>query len=275
MIIRIALLILTLLTAVPGISANGPTIPADHSAEADTLALTKESESKFPVVEMASAAGAYAFSALFIGTKPFVDWRTDLQKHISQNGAHKTKADNYLRYVPFAMPFVFDVCGLKGEHRILDKALITGISFATVTATTQLSKVIFNEKRPDSEACNSFPSGHVSTVVAGAEIVRREYWNSNKWVAMSGYLVAATVAYLRIHNNRHWINDVVGGAALGYMSTTFAYWIYPKIFPRRAAVHRRDVLDRMRYKKSRAGEMIIAAPYVSASGAGMACTVTF
>ena len=34
---------------------------------------------------------------------------------------------------------------------------------------------------------------------------------------------------MRIHNDRHWVNDVVGGAALGYLSTTFAYWLYPKI----------------------------------------------
>lgn len=33
-----------------------------------------------------------------------------------------------------------------------------------------------------------------------------------------------------MHNDRHWANDVLAGAAVGMLSTKFAYWLYPKLF---------------------------------------------
>lgn len=241
----------------------------------DTLAVIRAAENRFPVVEMATSAGVFAFSALFVGVEPFVSWRHEAQKHISQHGRHKTEVDNYLQYLPLVTPFVLDVCGVKGEHRFLDKVLLTGMSYATFAVLNNVAKYTFREKRPNSPARNSFPSGHTGTVVTGAEILRREYWNTNKWLAMSGYVVAAGVAYLRIHNDRHWINDVVGGAAVGFLSTTFAYWIYPKIFRKRAAIHYNDLLIRQRDKGRPAGEMVVAAPFVTDGGGGLALSYTF
>ena len=40
--------------------------------------------------------------------------------------------------------------------------------------------------------------------------------------------------YLRIYNDRHYINDVVAGACIGVISTKLAYWLYPKIFTKSA-----------------------------------------
>lgn len=241
----------------------------------DTLAVIRAAENRFPVVEMATSAGVFALSALFVDTKPFVTWRHEAQKHISQHGHHKTEVDNYLQYLPLVVPFALDVCGVKGEHRLLDKVLLAGMSYATFAVLNNVAKYTFREKRPDSDARNSFPSGHTGTVVTGAELLRREYWNTNKWLAMSGYVVAAGVAYLRIHNDRHWINDVVGGAAVGFLSTTFAYWIYPKIFRKRAAIHYNDLLIRQRDKGRPAGEMVVAAPFVTGGGGGLALSYTF
>lgn len=241
----------------------------------DTLAVIRAAENRFPVVEMATSAGVFAFSALFVGVEPFVSWRHEAQKHISQHGHHKTEVDNYLQYLPLVVPFALDVCGVKGEHRLLDKVLLAGMSYATFAVLNNVAKYTFREKRPDSDARNSFPSGHTGTVVTGAELLRREYWNTNKWLAMSGYVVAAGVAYLRIHNDRHWINDVVGGAAVGFLSTTFAYWIYPKIFRKRAAIHYNDLLIRQRDKGRPAGEMVVAAPFVTGGGGGLALSYTF
>lgn len=250
-------------------------MPARSLVVTDTLAVIRAAENRFPVVEMATSAGVFAFSALFVGVEPFVSWRHEAQKHISQHGRHKTEVDNYLQYLPLVTPFVLDVCGVKGEHRFLDKVLLTGMSYATFAVLNNVAKYTFREKRPNSPARNSFPSGHTGTVVTGAEILRREYWNTNKWLAMSGYVVAAGVAYLRIHNDRHWVNDVIGGAAIGYLSTTFAYWIYPKIFRKRAAIHYNDLLIRQRDKGRPAGEMVVAAPFVTGGGGGLALSYTF
>ena len=51
---------------------------------------------------------------------------------------------------------------------------------------------------------------------------------------LCGYAVAAATGYLRIYNDRHYINDVVAGACIGVISTKLAYWLYPKIFTKSA-----------------------------------------
>lgn len=102
---------------------------------------------------------------------------------------------------------------------------------------------------------------------------------------MAGYACALAVAYLRVYNNRHWVNDVVGGAAIGYMSTAFAYWLYPKIFRRRAALHREELLRRIDPEGQAAFTPLpptpdrtlrcFATPYASTTSAGLSCILTF
>ena len=95
---------------------------------------------------------------------------------------------------------------------------------------------------------------------------------------MSGYVVVAAVAYLRIHYDRHWINDVVGGAELGYLSKTFAYWIYPKIFHKRTRMHRDVLLQRIAPVPEKKGTGSLgwtAAPFVSNGSYGIAANLVF
>lgn len=229
---------------------------------------------KFPVAEFVVPAATFAVAALFVKTPFLVDWREEVQKHLSNHGKNKTSVDNYLQYVPAAAPYLLYACGYKGEHNFLDKTILLAMSAATFAVVNNTLKFAFNEKRPDSNAHNSFPSGHTGTAFMGAEYMRREYWNHNKWVAMSGYVVATAVAYLRIYNDRHWINDVVGGAAIGYLSTTFAYWIYPKIFRKRERMHRQELL--IRQKKARQpGQMVMATPFATGHCAGINLSYTF
>ncbi len=65
----------------------------------------------------------------------------------------------------------------------------------------------------------------------GAELVRMEY--GNKIYGWSAYAIAGSVAFLRIYNNRHWLNDVIAGAGVGILSARIGYWLLPlnqKIF---------------------------------------------
>ncbi len=225
-----------------------------------------------PWKELGISAGVFTFSSLFVDVQPFKRFRYWVHDQVSHKGKDKTEVDNYLQYVPAAAPLLLYACGYKGDHNFLDKTILLAMSAATFAVLNNVAKYAFNEKRPDSNAHNSFPSGHTGTVVMGAEFMRREYWNTNKWVAMSGYVVAAGVAYLRMHNDRHWINDVIGGAALGYFSTTLSYWLYPKIFRKRAAAHRQELLIRNQRKPA---PMVLAAPYVTTGGGGFAVSYTF
>ena len=73
-------------------------------------------------------------------------------------------------------------------------------------------KNLVREKRPDSNAHDSFPSGHataafsVATVEAGLHPHQAPLW----------YLGAALISYSRVRLHRHTVGDVAAGAALGF-----------------------------------------------------------
>lgn len=64
---------------------------------------------------------------------------------------------------------------------------------------------------------NSFPSGHTQTAFAVASTFALEY-QDNLWVAIPAYTLAATTAYARIRDNKHWPSDVFTGAMIGFFS---------------------------------------------------------
>ena len=78
-------------------------------------------------------------------------------------------------------------------------------------ALTQAIKVTAQRDRPTGECC-SFPSGHSSATFATAAVLERHLGYRNAWPT---YLVATYVGMSRLHDNRHFLSDVVFGAALG------------------------------------------------------------
>jgi hypothetical protein len=66
--------------------------------------------------------------------------------------------------------------------------------------------------RPDASNSLSFPSGHAAITFATATVIERHLgWRK----AILGYGIASYVAVSRLHDNRHWLSDVVFGAAVG------------------------------------------------------------
>lgn len=61
---------------------------------------------------------------------------------------------------------------------------------------------------------DAFPSGHTTVAFAAATALDGE--TSARWIPWVGYPLATLVGWSRVHDNRHWTSDVVGGAALGY-----------------------------------------------------------
>lgn len=226
-------------------------------------------------------------SAFFVETPKLVQARHWVQEQIANpTGQPKTAVDDYIQYLPMLSSYALYFCGVKGEHNLVDRTIILAMSYATFAVVNHTMKFAFDEKRPNTGALNSFPSGHTGTCFVGAEFLRREYWSTNKWIGVAGYACATAVAYLRIYNNRHWINDVVAGAAIGYMSTSFAYWLYPKIFRKRHERHQQELLrgvDPEGFTASSDLEILrkddsvkwFATPFASASSAGVSCLVTF
>ncbi|MCU1382880.1 MAG: superfamily protein [Acidobacteria bacterium] len=86
------------------------------------------------------------------------------------------------------------------QAQIMSEILIEPLKFAT------------HRLRPDASNYQSFPSGHASVTFAAATVIERHLgWRKS----VLGYAVASYVAMSRIHDNRHYLSDVVFGAAVG------------------------------------------------------------
>jgi membrane-associated phospholipid phosphatase len=79
---------------------------------------------------------------------------------------------------------------------------------------TQALKNTARRDRPTGECC-AFPSGHASAAFATASVFERHLGYRG---AVPTFAIAAYVATSRLHDNRHWLSDVVFGGALGVAS---------------------------------------------------------
>lgn len=133
-------------------------------------------------------------------------------------------ADDYIQYIPALTYLTFGLFGVKSKHGFKERLLVESTAYLTMAALTNIGKYSFKEKRPDSNAKNSFPSGHTATVFTGAELMREEY---GLGMGIGAYTIALGVSFLRIYNGRHWLNDVFAGAGLGVLSARIGYWMLP------------------------------------------------
>jgi len=91
-----------------------------------------------------------------------------------------------------------------------------GMDLVRAQAVTELLvasiKFASHRERPDGSNYQSFPSGHAAiTFAAAAAIERHLGWKRS----LAAYAVAAYVSASRLHDNRHYLSDVVFGAAVG------------------------------------------------------------
>ncbi len=73
-------------------------------------------------------------------------------------------------------------------------------------------KALVGRQRPDGTDHRSFPSGHSANALAVASAVARGHGPAFQAAV---YLSAATVPLARLHANRHYLSDVLAGAAIG------------------------------------------------------------
>jgi hypothetical protein len=86
------------------------------------------------------------------------------------------------------------------QAQILTEMLVEPLKFAT------------GRERPDGSNNQSFPSGHAAITFATATVIERHLgWRRS----VLGYAIASYVATSRLHDNRHYLSDVIFGAAVG------------------------------------------------------------
>lgn len=95
------------------------------------------------------------------------------------------------------------------------QAALLGLQALAVNAAeTELLQSLVREQRPDHSDHGSFPSLHASTAFTMATIID-EYDSKYGLLAYAG---AGLISYSRIELDKHHWQDVLGGAALGYLN---------------------------------------------------------
>jgi membrane-associated phospholipid phosphatase len=85
-------------------------------------------------------------------------------------------------------------------------------AFLLTGAYTSVLKAAVGRERPNGQDHRSFPSGHSSNAFALAAVAQRHYgWK----VGIPAYVTASAVAVSRLRYDKHYLSDVVAGAALG------------------------------------------------------------
>lgn len=156
-------------------------------------------------------------------------WLSSVKKEVRGNMHHMRgnssfRADDYVQYLPVAANLGLGFLGVKAKHPFRERLVVSATAYATMALIVNVTKVAVGENRPGSTARNSFPSGHTATAFTGAELLREEYGN---WYGLGAYALATGVAFLRLYNDRHWLNDVLAGAGVGILSARIGYWLLP------------------------------------------------
>lgn len=219
-----------------------PAAPAPQAVEVDwtvdglvtggALALWLGSEAMKDQLAPASCRWC-AVNGLDGGVRDAVVW--------SDPKAAKTASDVLVLGVPLGVA-AYDAVAMGGLKRAAPDILIIGEAVAISGALAQATKFLAARQRPyaangyvtvASEGVDdhlSFYSAHTtiafSAVAAGgmlAQLRGDEHW---PWVYGVGFTAAAATGYLRMAADKHWLTDVLVGAATGTAVGLAVPWLH-------------------------------------------------
>ena len=105
------------------------------------------------------------------------------------------------------------------EAAIFSSVTVEGLKYAAGRARPNAS-LSANDWRA---AGSSFPSLHAGAAFAIGTVFAESGSDDYRWLRrIVGYGVAGATAYARLHDNAHWLSDVVAGAAVGMASAHFS-----------------------------------------------------
>lgn len=118
---------------------------------------------------------------------------------------------------------VDDSSGRAESYTMLEA---TGFSLVT----TEALKFAAGRERPNEtmhvnewrEGGSSFPAAHASAAFAVGTVLAESGGDNFRWLRrILGYGMASATAYVRLHDNVHWLSDTVAGAAIGVSTAAF------------------------------------------------------
>lgn len=138
----------------------------------------------------------------------------------------RTYVDDYLQFSPIVAAYGLDAMGYPSKTDLGNRTLILIKGEMAMFGITQLMKRTLRQRRPDGSNMHSFPSGHTAQAFASATFLCQEYQHRFRWMPYLAYGAASGVGAMRIVNNKHFISDVLVGAAIGILSMKASYWTH-------------------------------------------------
>lgn len=168
-------------------------------------------------------------AALFLVDKPVIEGFQNFNRHNGESGENFSA--NFLE--PWGAEYSVAVIGgligygmLANDGKSQSTGLLALESFVLASMVIQIPKRLIGRARPDSGDDVSpvrfegpfhgtaLPSGHTTAVFAVASVIANQY-SDTPIVPVISYSVATLAGLSRIYDGRHWLSDVVAGAAVG------------------------------------------------------------
>ncbi len=144
---------------------------------------------------------------------------------------HESKKWEYATsMIPFAVSWGLKAAGVESRSKTKRMLLANALGLGFTCGITELLKHTADETRPNGHDNHSMPSGHSALAFFSAAVLDREFGHHSPWISVGGYAAALATQYSRIHQNHHYLNDVITGAGIGTMSANLGYFITDKIF---------------------------------------------
>lgn len=176
------------------------------------------------------------------------------------SGGRSFGLDDYLRFAPLVGTALLYKAGVPCAYTLDERLAARATSYMAYFALVGGLKQVVRETRPDGSDSQSFPSGHTTVAFMGAEQIRMEYGG---WYGVGAYAMATGVAFLRMYNQKHWLNDVVAGAGAGILCARVGYWLLPyerKLF---------------KLKTNQVGSSLVVLPTFDATGNAVGCAMAY
>jgi len=98
-----------------------------------------------------------------------------------------------------------------------NEGLTQGLKTAGVNLlAVEALKLLVKEQRPDGSDDKSFPSGHTALAFAAATYFDKRYGHEYRQYVPVMYGLAALTGVARVKADKHYVQDVLAGAAIGW-----------------------------------------------------------
>ena len=180
---------------------------------------------------------------LLVGVAALFYWNKE-QIFLALNNRHTDVADVVLKYFTYVGDGIFMaalgvIMFLIGKRKLglllILSFLLSGLLAQTIKRIEQRPRPGAYFKQPERihrvdekllKGNNSFPSGHTTTAFATFSLLA--FATRNKAIQFFFFAVAVVVGYSRIYLGAHFAEDVLAGAALGFISSFFLCWLLRK-----------------------------------------------